>query len=103
MEHYKPEEVARQRLDSYAFRNELYLRAVRDFGLERAVVPRCFPLGVADHLRANGIELEVDQRFFDDRRRVKNAAGAGRHPPGAEGGRGRDGGGAGAAAARRAA
>lgn len=72
MERYKPEELARLGLDTYSYRNELYLRVVRDFGLERAVVPRCFPLGVADHLRANGIELEVDQRFFDDRRRVKN-------------------------------
>jgi Xaa-Pro aminopeptidase len=72
MEGYRPEELARQGLDSYAFRNELYLRIVRDFGLERAIVPRCFPLGVADHLRANGIELETDQRFFDDRRRVKS-------------------------------
>ena len=73
MEHYKPEEVARETSDAYTFRNELHLRAVRDLGLTRAVVPRCFPVGIADHLRANGIELEVDQRFFDDRRRVKNA------------------------------
>jgi Xaa-Pro aminopeptidase len=73
MEHYKPEEVARATSDAYQFRNELHLRAVRDLGLTRAVVPRCFPLGLADHLRANGIELEVDQRFFDDRRRVKNS------------------------------
>jgi Xaa-Pro aminopeptidase len=73
MEHYKPEEVARATSDAYEFRNELHLRAVRDLGLTRAVVPRCFPLGLADHLRANGIELEVDQRFFDDRRRVKNS------------------------------
>jgi Xaa-Pro aminopeptidase len=71
MEHYKPEEIAREAPDVYAFRNEVYLRVVRDLGLARAVVPRCFPLGVADHLRANGIELETDQRFFDDRRRVK--------------------------------
>jgi Xaa-Pro aminopeptidase len=73
MEQYRPEELARQGLDAYSFRNELYLRVVRDFGIEHALVPRCFPLGIADHLRANGIELEVDQRFFDDRRRVKNA------------------------------
>jgi Xaa-Pro aminopeptidase len=72
MEHYKPEEVARETSDAYTFRNELHLRAVRDLGLTRAVVPRCFPVGLADHLRANGIELAVDQRFFDDRRRVKN-------------------------------
>src|SRR5262245_56339591 len=73
MEHYKPEEVARETSDAYSFRNELHLRAVRDLGITSAVVPRCFPVGLADHLRANGIELEVDQRFFDDRRRVKSS------------------------------
>ena len=73
MEHYKPEVVARETSDAYSFRNELFRRVARDLGLAQAVVPRCFPLGIADHLRADGIELDVDQRFFDDRRRVKNA------------------------------
>ena len=41
-------------------------------GLESATTPAGFPLGHADHLRANGIELAADQRFFDERRRVKN-------------------------------
>ena len=50
---------------------EVRLRALRAFGVESAVVPLGFPLGVADHLRANGIELTVDRDFFDDRRRVK--------------------------------
>ncbi|HLM34400.1 MAG TPA: Xaa-Pro peptidase family protein [Gaiellaceae bacterium] len=50
---------------------ELRLRALRAFGVESAVVPFGFSLGVADHLRANGIELTVDRDFFDDRRRVK--------------------------------
>jgi Xaa-Pro aminopeptidase len=73
MERYRPEELARQGLDSHALANELFLRAIRDFGMARAVVPRRFPVGIADHLRANGIELAVDQRLFDDRRRVKSA------------------------------
>jgi Xaa-Pro aminopeptidase len=72
LERYKPEELARQGLDAYAFFDELALRVVRDFGVTRAVVPRRFPLGVADRLRAEGIELVTDQRLFDDRRRVKN-------------------------------
>jgi Xaa-Pro aminopeptidase len=72
IERYKPEELARQGLDSYAFADELFLRIVRDFGIARAVVPRRFPIGLADHFRANGIELLVDQRFFDDRRRAKS-------------------------------
>jgi Xaa-Pro aminopeptidase len=72
LERYRPEELARSGLDSYGFVDELFLRAVRDFGLATAVVPRRFPLGFADFLRANGIELSVDQRLFDDRRRVKS-------------------------------
>jgi Xaa-Pro aminopeptidase len=74
LEHYRAEELARQGFGVYELQNELWLRAVRDAGLEQALVPRSFPLGVAEHLRANGIELEVDQRTFDDRRRVKSAA-----------------------------
>jgi Xaa-Pro aminopeptidase len=72
LERYKPEELARQGLDSYTFADEMALRVVRDFGLTKAVVPRRFPLGLADRLRAEGIELVIDQRLFDDRRRVKN-------------------------------
>jgi Xaa-Pro aminopeptidase len=54
--------------------DELALRAVRAIGLERAVVPVGFPLGIADLLRSAGIELTPDRKLFDDRRRVKNAA-----------------------------
>jgi len=39
---------------------ELVLRACRAEGVERVVVPGTFPVGVADHLRANGIEIDVD-------------------------------------------
>ena len=45
---------------------------VASLGIERAVVPDRFPLGVGDRLRADGVELVVDQRFFDDRRRRKS-------------------------------
>jgi Xaa-Pro aminopeptidase len=72
LERYRPEELARQGLDSYELVNELFLRAVRDFGITAAVVPRRFPLGLADFFRSNGIDLIVDQRLFDDRRRVKS-------------------------------
>jgi Xaa-Pro aminopeptidase len=37
-------------------------------------VPRGFPLVIADHLRANGIELEVDADLFEQRRRSKTEA-----------------------------
>jgi Xaa-Pro aminopeptidase len=51
---------------------EILLRAVRDFGVTSAVVPFWFPTKLADHLRANGIELTPDEKFFNARRRVKN-------------------------------
>ena len=59
-------------LDAHGFMNELTLRIVRGLGLEQATVPRGFPLGVADALRAGGVALAVDQKLFDDRRRVKS-------------------------------
>jgi len=51
---------------------ELALRACRDLGISQATVPAAFPLGHADHLRANGIELVIDRDFFSGRRRSKN-------------------------------
>jgi len=53
---------------------EVILRAARRFGIERAAVPSTFPLEVADHLRANGIEVTADREHFVRRRRVKNEA-----------------------------
>lgn len=51
---------------------ELAVRACRHVGLERAVVPHTFPAGHFDRLRAEGVDLTVDQGLFDGRRRVKN-------------------------------
>ena len=53
-------------LDIYELNRELYLGACKQLGLESATTPGGFPLEYADHLRANGIELTSDQRFFDD-------------------------------------
>jgi Xaa-Pro aminopeptidase len=53
---------------------DINLNACRELGVEDAIVPRTFPTYVADHLRANGITLTPDPRFFSDRRRVKNEA-----------------------------
>jgi Xaa-Pro aminopeptidase len=50
------------------------LNACRELGIEKATVPRSFPITTADHLRANGITLEPNYKFFADRRRVKNEA-----------------------------
>jgi Xaa-Pro aminopeptidase len=66
------DELLKRGLDAYALDRELNLLACRHLGLERAVTPAGFPLADADYLRANGIELTADQRFFDERRRVKN-------------------------------
>jgi Xaa-Pro aminopeptidase len=55
-------------------RAELALRGVRAVGVSDAVVPETFPLWLADHLRANGVQVRVDRDFFDDRRRVKTEA-----------------------------
>jgi Xaa-Pro aminopeptidase len=51
---------------------EVALRACREIGIERAVVPGSFPLELADYLRANGVELTVDYQLFENRRRAKN-------------------------------
>src|ERR671937_397761 len=51
---------------------ELALRACRKIGIERAVVPPSFPVEHADHLLAHGLELAVDRRLFENRRRAKS-------------------------------
>jgi Xaa-Pro aminopeptidase len=55
-------------------RAELALRGTKAIGITRAVVPETFPIWLADHLRAHGIELTVDKDLFEDRRRVKTDA-----------------------------
>ena len=65
------DELLKRGLDAYAHDREMYLSACRLLGLERAVTPTGFPLGHGDFLRSQGIELTADQRFFDERRRVK--------------------------------
>jgi Xaa-Pro aminopeptidase len=64
--------LLKQGLDAYEFDLALVLNACRQLGVGAAATPNGFPLGIADHLRANGLELTADQRFFDERRRVKN-------------------------------
>jgi Xaa-Pro aminopeptidase len=54
--------------------DEISVRAVQALGLTSAVVPFFFPLGLADRLRAEGVEISVDQELFQERRRVKSAA-----------------------------
>lgn len=53
---------------------ELAARAVRRAGLRSARVPHDLPVGIADRLRTDGIELIVDREFFAARRREKSGA-----------------------------
>jgi Xaa-Pro aminopeptidase len=53
---------------------QLVLRACLASNVDSAVTPRDFPLGLADFLRANEIEIEARGELFDERRRVKTAA-----------------------------
>jgi len=66
------DELLKRGLDAYAHEQEMHLAACRRLGVEVALTPATFPLGHADFLRANGVELTADQRFFDERRRVKS-------------------------------
>jgi Xaa-Pro aminopeptidase len=61
-------------ISRHAFHLEIALRACRELGLERAAVPPEFPVAVADHLRANGIALDVEPETFVLRRRSKTDA-----------------------------
>jgi Xaa-Pro aminopeptidase len=53
---------------------EVMSRACRSLGLRRAAVPAEFPVELADRLRGDGIELAVDRKLFEARRRVKSQA-----------------------------
>jgi Xaa-Pro aminopeptidase len=53
---------------------EVEARAVKEIGIEEAIVPGDFPLGLGDRLRADGVELTVDDAAVDLRRRSKTAA-----------------------------
>lgn len=74
IQEFGADELRRSGLDAHSFENELTRRIVRGLGIVHAAVPRRFPVGAADTLRADWIELTVDQKLFDDRRRVKSAS-----------------------------
>jgi Xaa-Pro aminopeptidase len=68
------DELVAAGLTGLAIDAEISLRAAQALGIVSASVPPEFPLFVADHLRANGIELIVDDAEFVGRRRVKSEA-----------------------------
>jgi Xaa-Pro aminopeptidase len=53
---------------------EVLVRALREWGVEAALVPPDLPVAVADRVRAAGIELTVDRGAVDGRRRAKTDA-----------------------------
>ena len=53
---------------------EVVVRACAQLEVHRALVPGDFPLRLADRLRAEGVELVVEEGEFEQRRRAKNEA-----------------------------
>jgi Xaa-Pro aminopeptidase len=68
------DELIAQGFASDELDRELVLRACQRVGVDEAVAPRTFPLDVADHLRANGVQVRAQGGVFDTRRRVKTEA-----------------------------
>lgn len=73
-EQFGLDELIASGLTAEAATLEIALRACQRFGVAHAIVPPSFPLDLADHLRAGGVELEVDGPFFEARRRPKSPA-----------------------------
>jgi Xaa-Pro aminopeptidase len=71
-EEFGADEIRRSGVGAHESDRRLTLNIVKGLGIEEAVVPRAFPVGFADALRAEGVELTVDQELFDDRRRRKS-------------------------------
>jgi Xaa-Pro aminopeptidase len=74
LEQLGSDELYAQGLPGWEFVLQIVQRACRELGITSAAVPESFPLGVADYLRANEVELTVDRDLFDNRRRSKTEA-----------------------------
>ena len=73
-EEFGIDELIAQKLPVRELRAQLAVREVSSLGTKQFSVPEGFPVWLADRLRAEGFELEVDQDLFDDRRRSKTGA-----------------------------
>ena len=73
-EEFGIDELIAQKLPIKELRAQLAVREVASLGPKQFSVPESFPLWLADRLRAEGFELEVDQDPFDNRRRSKTDA-----------------------------
>jgi Xaa-Pro aminopeptidase len=71
LEQLGADELFSQGLQGWEVMLELAVRACRELGIESASVPESFPTGHADHLRANGVSLQVERDLFENRRRAK--------------------------------
>jgi Xaa-Pro aminopeptidase len=74
LEDFGVDELYAQGLTRNEIELEVAVRAARRFGIDEAAVPATFPLELADHLRANGVQVGADRELFVGRRRVKNEA-----------------------------
>src|SRR5215467_10584588 len=74
LEELGSDELIASGLDRRELNAQLSLRAVAGLGLKHVSVPDNFPVWLADRLRADGVELAVDQDLFDGRRRAKTEA-----------------------------
>jgi Xaa-Pro aminopeptidase len=74
LEEFGFDELMAQGLSRYEVLTKTLENAVAQLGIEDALVPPTFPLGLADRLRAKGAELTPDREFFSQRRRVKSQA-----------------------------
>lgn len=73
-EEFGIDELIAQKLPIRELRAQLAVREVASLGPKQFSIPESFPVWLADRLRAEGFELEVDQDLFDDRRRSKTDA-----------------------------
>jgi Xaa-Pro aminopeptidase len=74
IEEFGWDELVKQGLPQEEVGLGTYVRAVKELGVARAVVPPTFPLELADRLRAEGVQLTPDRETFVQRRRVKSPA-----------------------------
>jgi Xaa-Pro aminopeptidase len=74
LEDFGLDELVGSGLDGDSAMVEIATRACKRLGVTHAAVPSGFPLELADRLRQEGIQLEVNRQLFVDRRRAKTGA-----------------------------
>jgi Xaa-Pro aminopeptidase len=71
LEEYGADEMVNRGLQLEEINREVALLACRELGIDDVVAPPTFPLEIADHLRAGGVQIRADRELFSRRRRVK--------------------------------